>query len=638
MKSHIDMLLKNGGDISINDNEGKSIVSIAKGKDIQNMLEGSLVSWLSRTTQAPKGNKTFGDSLSFGTLKLDSTGKNKEAKSADDMIDEFISSSAVDDRSRVVLSMQVQLQMLQDHRWSYSRSPLSWAVNNGLVDAVREMLLNGADPNTKDAVGRTPLHECLSLAGHSKTESFAHAALSIAERLMEAGALLNVTSISGRSPLHEIFCKDQDNSKSSYIRDGTGNSSYKPSKIKDKDAIAQYRRLLVRNMLQWGADPYLRDRHGLAAIHYCARENMSGCLVEILRAGYDAGYPTAQGQSCLHFACKAGALKVIHLICRWDADYRVNRSIITRKDKKGTFPIQLLPSKAFSKCFDTLWVCVRLGDIVKTVEILNDLKKSKQALWSELESTEDDVDAMEMLRSSLNASNKGFRSGEQELWLLDGIDTKSRRSSWTALHACIVGQAEFESTKTCEGRPKINTSARKALELPPLAPQSNNSKVTLLGPPSKHENILKQLLQNGAFVDSCDVNCRTPLMYAAAADLPNVCKILIESGADLQSKDLDGNTALHFAYMYGSKHSVVVLESLGADDNVDNNFGREPLSEAGREKHFKPIFFNNTKKDKLSSSLLDKGMDNTLSSSGSFKNTNLKIDTYQEDEKDNTAD
>jgi hypothetical protein len=64
------------------------------------------------------------------------------------------------------------------------------------------------------------------------------------------------------------------------------------------------------------------------------------------------------------------------------------------------------------------------------------------------------------------------------------------------LHACIVGQAEFESTKTCEGRPKINTSARKALELPPLAPQSNNSKVTLLGPPSKHENILKHVKNN----------------------------------------------------------------------------------------------------------------------------------------------
>ena len=107
----------------------------------------------------------------------------------------------------------------------------------------------------------------MALAGHSKTDSFAHAALSIAERLMEAGAELNVTSISGRTPLHEIFCKDQDNPKPSF----SGDSTYKPSKVRDKDAIAQYRRLLVRNMLQWGADPYIKDRHGLASIHYCAR-------------------------------------------------------------------------------------------------------------------------------------------------------------------------------------------------------------------------------------------------------------------------------------------------------------------------------------------------------------------------------
>ena len=38
-----------------------------------------------------------------------------------------------------------------------------------------------------------------------------------------------------------------------------------------------------------------------------------------------------------------------------------------------------------------------------------------------MESTEDDVDAMAMLRSSLNASMKGFKTQEQELWLLDGI-------------------------------------------------------------------------------------------------------------------------------------------------------------------------------------------------------------------------
>jgi ankyrin repeat protein len=122
-------------------------------------------------------------------------------------------------------------------------------------------------------------------------------------------------------------------------------------------------------------------------------------------------------------------------------------------------------------------------------------------------------------------------------------------------------------------------------------------------------------------------------MYAAAADLPNVCKILFESGADLQSKDLDGNTALHFAYMYGSKNSVAMLESLGADDKIDNNFGREPLFESGREKYFKPIFFSNAKKEKISSSL---DMETTSSSTSSFKK-NLNIDTYQ-DEKDSSVD
>ena len=50
--------------------------------------------------------------------------------------------------------------------------------------------------------------------------------------------------------------------------------------------------------------------------------------------------------------------------------------------------------------------------------------------------------------------------------------------------------------------------------------------------------------KNFAYIDSLDFKCRTPLMLAAAFDLPSAVAVLVTAGADANMKDLDGNTAL----------------------------------------------------------------------------------------------
>jgi ankyrin repeat protein len=51
----------------------------------------------------------------------------------------------------------------------------------------------------------------------------------------------------------------------------------------DKKFMATKRAIYVRTLLQWGADPTLKDRSGNGAIHICVRENEALCLLEILR-------------------------------------------------------------------------------------------------------------------------------------------------------------------------------------------------------------------------------------------------------------------------------------------------------------------------------------------------------------------
>ncbi|XP_034550034.1 BRCA1-associated RING domain protein 1 [Notolabrus celidotus] len=69
---------------------------------------------------------------------------------------------------------------------------LHLAAIKGDVEAVRELLDQGSDPNLKDNAGWTPLHEACNL-GH----------LAVVEVLLSSGALLNTPGYENDSPLHD---------------------------------------------------------------------------------------------------------------------------------------------------------------------------------------------------------------------------------------------------------------------------------------------------------------------------------------------------------------------------------------------------------------------------------------------------
>jgi ankyrin repeat protein len=81
-------------------------------------------------------------------------------------------------------------------------------------------------------------------------------------------------------------------------------------------------------------------------------------------------------------------------------------------------------------------------------------------------------------------------------------------------------------------------------------------------------------------------------MLASAANLTDAMVLLIDAGACIDSKDLDGNSALTLGYMHASTDAIKLLEARGADINITNNCGRNPLEESGRRIKAKPIFFN----------------------------------------------
>ena len=623
-KDVILFLLDAGADIAVQTASHQSAVTVARGQGIKALLEKQLVGWLGQKDLAI-------DPAAVRSSLGGSTGEGSRYKL----------------REQMVMELGVQLQQLQDHNWSYSRSPLAWAVYNGLVNAVKQQLkAPGLNIDACDISGRTVVHECCGLAGVMGTnELFFKHSIEILEDLLNAGASVDSVTVSGRTPLHEIFCRSQDDASPSFARlQSSKEGFYAPNTVKDKLVLANYRRQLVRALLQWGADPLARDRSGLSALHYCCRENMSGCLVEMLRAGADGAALGDQGQTSLHLAAKAGATRTAHVLCRWDADYKFGRYILYRKDKQGKLASQVLATPASPMCFETLWSAARSGNVGKVAEMISRLRRSSDALVQgdtnigeeQMQGSGSGVEAKDDVEEKKDDDVRTSHDEKvryQEYWLLNGIDSKTRRMQWSALHACIVGWAEFEAVVSLTGSkllsfnskmmssggvarkgsaplPSVSLKAREALGITEAqivaARKNGGSNMSASCKDSYHKDAIAMLIKNGAFVDGTDVNYRTPLMYAAAADLSDACQVLLEAGADTRATDLDGNTALHIAYMYSATSVISLLssaahaggdagsdeeEKAGATDRL-NQARRAPLEESGRSGKYPHVFFS----------------------------------------------
>lgn len=517
-KDCVAFLLSHGADISIQNLNGQSALSVAKNRSVRSLLEKNFLLWLNRKkmseTPYPRlsHQKLFGDEEkeqvtkdTVEVLRVNDTysisggegqreGENVDISSDEANLDGD-GKYKMSQRSKLILSSQREMKRLQECKWAYSRSPLSWVVLNGLTGAAREMLrvvTHISEIDSPDVTGRTALHECMSLACNGSNRNDANAILAateIAEELLKVGASVNASSISGRTPLHELFCKGQDEELFA-----TSQSSIAISPLKTFQGLvsetSKHKQFLTRAMLQWGADPLLEDRQGLTPAHHCAKENLVGCMLEILKAcPAAAGYMSGNNQrSPLHLACKTGAVEVAQLLIRWDADHRTHNGLLLQRDKQGKVPTQLLPngsSKYMSK-IDNLWDACRSGSLSRVAGVLSKMKSSggSEGLSSYSEST--------------------YFTKESCEWLYDGINSKTRRRRWTAMHACLLGWAEANALCYADRRSSAsvtsstNQSVYQSLGILPRTPALKATSASRIVPTvlrSSHREILLLLLE-----------------------------------------------------------------------------------------------------------------------------------------------
>ena len=384
--------------------------------------------------------------------------------------------------------------------------------------------------------------------------------------------------------MHELFCSNQNEMLPSSRDESANNKSLEKSSINtivDVSGITNGRdqrfsrdqALAVRSLLQWGIDPTIKDRKGLSAVHYCCREDNLPCLVEFIKhfnkdSDSLVGLKTFSDRNALHIACMYGSTHCAYLLTRWDADLPTERNLKNAKDKYGKFPSLLLPSKIQTSIMDTLWDISFNGYASRIIEYVNSMHGSFN---HELSSLWEDIDINDQDQLSATAKSKKYG----DIWMINGIDSKSRCMRWSALHFCLYG---WVKQKAALG----DKSAKRALGSNVTTPKEKRS--------TNYSDVLSTLLKCRAFVDSLDYKCRTPLMYAASANLMDAVNILINEGSDVNSTDLNGNSPLHYAYAFGCTSVVVLLEAKGASNDIENLSSFTPLDMAGKFNTFLPIF------------------------------------------------
>jgi ankyrin repeat protein len=97
---------------------------------------------------------------------------------------------------------------------------------------------------------------------------------------------------------------------------------------------------------------------------------------------------------------------------------------------------------------------------------------------------------------------------------------------------------------------------------------------------------VKQMLANGANIDSRTGDQTTPLIAAALGKQFAVAELLLSKGADVTARNSGGFTALHAAAYAGSESIAKLLLDKGAPlEDAANKSGVTPLMVAGEENH-----------------------------------------------------
>ncbi|RYP18847.1 hypothetical protein DL767_009749 [Monosporascus sp. MG133] len=223
------------------------------------------------------------------------------------------------------------------------KTPLHWASENGHDTVVKQLLQGGADANAKDKAGWTPLH----LASRNGRDT-------VVKQLLEGGADANAKHNYGKTPLHmasrnghdtvvkqllkgyaDANAKEDDGETPLYLASWNGHDTVVKQLFEggaDANAKNNYdstplyiasvhgHDTVVKQLFKGGADVNAKDKDGSMPLYGASVHGYDTVVKQLLEGGADANAKNNYGKTPLYMASLNGHDTVVKQLLKGGAD------------------------------------------------------------------------------------------------------------------------------------------------------------------------------------------------------------------------------------------------------------------------------------------------------------------------------
>jgi ankyrin repeat protein len=446
---------------------------------------------------------------------------------------------AAEQGSEAVVTLLIAQGANIESRSCTGRTPLSWAAQQGHEAVATLLLANGADINSRDVDGRSPL----SMAVEEKHET-------LTKLLIAKGADVNSKCNQGYTPL--IWAANRgyvgvatlllDSGAELESRCGNG---WTPLLT----ATAYCSTPAVEILLRMGAHVDSRGNDNKRALTLAAERNASAIVELLLVAGANIGV------SPLLVASNGRFKSIIELLLDRGAN-------LEGKDEHGRTPLSLAAGRGIlerrqydDKTDDNTRAVAARAERVAVVEYLLNH-------GADVESRDNHG------RTPLSwAAEEGFVAVVQLLLDRGAVIGSKDERGWTPLSWAL---------KTLNGVMAMQLINRGAVfELG----EGDNLEQLLFAAMKGHKKSVKMLLRSGG--KTSDTH-RSALQHLIEGGVVDEVELLIDIGADIEFQDEQGRTPLSWASGEWDSASVKILLQRGANVESADKQGRTPLLWAAR--------------------------------------------------------
>ena len=371
----------------------------------------------------------------------------------------------------------------------------------GRLEAVREGLRKGKDPDYQDHDEMTPLMAAVR---------FEH--LSVAEALVEAGADVNIRDVRREAAVNYAAWRG-DVEMTSFLLENGADPNF---------ASLRYRRTpltraaghgydaIVADLIAADADVDAQNFRGLSPLMLGAWNRRVGVVGELLAAGADPDLRSAHRQSALMLASRQGDAETVRMIACAGADQDL-------QDEHGQ---------------GALHHAVRTGDAATTRALVecgaDPLVQDVHGMTPLMRAVE--LERPDLVRELLAAWPDGPPTDGPDGF--EPVDVHGRTALAWALEKGLGDAALALARRTGDPDAKNHITGASALH---LAARGGFARV------------VEALLERGADPDPRDALGRTPLLEAAAGHRGEIGAMLLEAGADPRHEDDLGLSTRRFA-------------------------------------------------------------------------------------------